>query len=75
MDEAPFLPRVTMAVIRDGFFDGTWHVCGELIDVEASLVETLEQAGFAVPRPRPKGSEHGARIGGRDRTGLPHGKR
>jgi hypothetical protein len=73
MDDAPCLPRVTMAVIRDGFFDGTWHVCGEVIDVEASLVATLEQAGFAVPRP--KGSEHGGRLGGRDRTGLPHGKR
>ncbi len=72
-DSDKLLPRVTMAVIRDGFFDGTWHVCGELIAVDVSLVETLEQAGFAVPRP--KGSEHGGRIGGRDRTGLSHGKR
>jgi hypothetical protein len=47
MDDATLLPRVTMAVIRDGFYDGTWHVCGELLDVDASMVETLEQAGFA----------------------------
>jgi hypothetical protein len=72
MDQTPLLPRVTMAVIRDGFYDGTWHVCGELLNVDASMGETLEQAGFAVPRP--KGTDHG-RLGGRDRTGLPHGKR
>jgi hypothetical protein len=36
-----------MVVIRDGFFDGTWRVVAELIDVDASMVETLEQAGFA----------------------------
>ena len=72
-DSDKLLPRVTMAVIRDGFFDGAWHVCGELLEVEASLVETLEQAGYAVPRPG--GSDHGGRIAGRDRAGVSHGKR
>jgi hypothetical protein len=70
VDESPpFLPRVTMAVIRDGFFDGTWHVRDEVIEVDASFVETLEQAGFAVARP--KGSDH-ERFGGRDRARLSH---
>jgi HK97 family phage major capsid protein/HK97 family phage prohead protease len=73
MDESVMLPRVTMAVIRDGFFDGTWHVRGERLDVDASLVETLELAGFAVRRT--EGSDHGVRIGRGDRAGLSHGKR
>jgi hypothetical protein len=47
MDESALPPRVPMAVIRDGFFDGTWRVVGDPIDVDASMVETLEQAGFA----------------------------
>jgi hypothetical protein len=65
MDESALLPRITMVVIRDGFYDGAWHVSGELIDVDASMVETLEQAGFARRHVAPAPRETGRKAHGR----------
>jgi hypothetical protein len=65
MDDATLPPRVTMAVIRDGFFDGTWRVVGDLVEVDASMVETLEQAGFARRRIAAATRETGRKAHGR----------
>ena len=65
MDDATLPPRVTMAVIRDGFFDGTWRVVGDLVEVDASMVETLEQAGFARRRVAAAPRETGRKAHGR----------
>ena len=65
MDESSLLPRVTMLVIRDGFYDGVSHVSGELIEVDASMVETLEQAGFARRRIAAATRETGRKAHGR----------
>jgi hypothetical protein len=65
MDDATLPPRVTMAVIRDGFYDGTWRVVGDLVEVDASMVETLEQAGFARRRVAPAPRETGRKAHGR----------
>jgi hypothetical protein len=65
MDESALLPRVPMLVIRDGFFDGTWRVVGDPIDVDASMVETLEQAGFARRHVAPPPRETGRKAHGR----------
>ena len=65
MDESTLPPRVTMAVIRDGFYDGTWRVVGDLVEVDASMVETLEQAGFARRRVAQAPRETGRKAHGR----------
>ena len=65
MDNDALLPRVTMAVIRDGFYDGAWHVCGELLQVDAAMVETLEQAGYATRRVVETPRETGRKAHGR----------
>jgi hypothetical protein len=64
--------RVSMTVRRDGYWDGQYPRVGDVITVEAGLVEQLELAGFAMrctvdalpPRVGPSGAtgrkHHGA---------------
>jgi hypothetical protein len=40
--------RVSMTVLRDGYWDGQYPRAGDVITVEAGLVESLEVAGFAM---------------------------
>jgi hypothetical protein len=39
-----------MTVLRSGYFNGTYARPGDVIDVPASLVDTLATGGFAVER-------------------------
>jgi hypothetical protein len=63
--------RVSMTVLRDGYYDGAYPRAGDTITVEAGLVESLEVAGFAMrctvdalpPRVAPTGA-----------TGRKHGR-
>ena len=56
-------PTITMDVLQDGYWDGTYARRGDVITVPARYVDTLIQHQFAVRRepdaPRPKGSKHG----------------
>jgi hypothetical protein len=43
---------VTMAVLRDGYWAGTYAQHGDVIQVPEALVDTLELHGFAVRQAR-----------------------
>jgi hypothetical protein len=40
--------RVSMTVLRDGYYDGAYPRAGDTITVEAGFVEALEVSGFAM---------------------------
>jgi hypothetical protein len=59
---------VSMTVLRDGYWDGQYPRAGDVITVDAGVVESLEIAGFAIRRVEDasvasarvaKGSKHG----------------
>jgi hypothetical protein len=57
---------ITMAVTRDGYWNGQYPRVGDVIAVPEPLVEALTRDGFAVvqdrtPPPPKKGSKHGHR--------------
>jgi hypothetical protein len=63
--------RVSMTVLRDGFWDGQYPRAGDTITVEASLVEQLEVAGFAM---RCAVDAIPPRVAATSATGRKHGR-
>ena len=58
---------VTMAVLRDGYWAGTYAQHGDVIQVPEALVDTLELNGFAVRQARSEPVSAERRIPRKDR--------
>jgi len=63
--------RVSMTVLRDGYWDGQYPRAGDTITVEAALVEQLEVAGFAM---RCAVDAIPPRVSATSATGRKHGR-